>query len=79
MDLPNRTEAIDVSSVDGIAEAIAVEWSSRSFDGEPLGKPTHSFDLGTHGALKITMENGDVLVIGTSEWATVDFYNADSA
>lgn len=79
MELPNRVEKLDVSGVPGIAEALDIEWSSRDYEGKPPGEPTKVFDLGTHGALKLTLADGTVLVIGTSEWCTVDYYAPHAA
>lgn len=76
MELQNKVKMIDVSDVPGIAEALDIDWSVRDYEGKPTGEPTMSFDLGTHGALKLTLSDGTVLVIGTSEWCTVDFYSA---
>lgn len=79
MDLTNKVEKLDVSGVPGIAEALDIECSGREFEGKPLGQPTKVFDLGTHGALKLTLANGIVLVIGTSEWCTVHYYAPPAA
>lgn len=74
MELPNTVNKIDVSDSPGIAEALDIEWSSRNYEGQPPGAPTKSFELGTHGALKLTLADGSILIIGTSEWCTVDYY-----
>lgn len=74
MDLPNSVTKLDVSGVAGIAEALDIAVSYRDYEGQPLGDPTKEFDLRTHGALQLTLSNGTVLVIGTSEWCTVSYY-----
>ena len=74
MELPNQVKKLDVSDAPGIAEAVDIEWSSRKYDGMPIGACTKSFELGTHGALKLTLADGTVIVIGTSEWCIVDYY-----
>ena len=74
MELPNKTQLLDVSDVRGITEALDIEWSSRDYEGKPAVEPAITFDLNTHGALKLTLANGDVLVVGTSEWCSVDYY-----
>jgi len=74
MILENATIEIDVSDVSDIVNALAIKYSSRNYEEEPTIEPTKSFDLITGGALKLTMKNGATFVIGTSEWATVDYY-----
>ena len=74
MDVQNKIEKLDVTGALGISEALLVEWSSREYEGQPLGSPTKVFELSTHGALKLTLADGTVLVISTSEWCTVDYY-----
>ena len=70
----NRVNALEVSSVPGIAEALDIHWSSRDYAGKPISSPTKTFNLQTHGALQLTLADGAVLVIGTSEWCDVDYY-----
>lgn len=74
MDLPNNVNKLNLDGVRGIAEALDIQWSSRDYEGKPTAAPTKTFDLDTHGALQLTLTDGTVLVIGTSEWCTVDYY-----
>ena len=78
-ELFNAVKKLDVSGVPGVAGALDIEWSSRPYEGKPQGEPTKVFELTPHGALELTLADGTVLVIGTSEWCTVDYYAPPAA
>ena len=76
MSLSNEVNVLDISDAPGISEALAIGSSSHRYGLELTNKPTKTFTLETHGALQLTLDNGAVLVIGTSEWCSVTYYAA---
>ena len=64
-------EIIDVSEIDGIKEAKYISWDEREDVETDI-----EFNLPTGGGLALTLENGDVFIFTTSEWATLEIKRA---
>ena len=68
-------EAVDVSHIEGLRAAEFIDHPSVEKDEYDIieKKAAINFDLPTHGGLKLTLSNGDVIFIFTSEWCDVHY------
>ena len=72
--MKNPSSPVDVSQFASIKEAFTVDDGTTEWAGKPADESGLQIELPTHGAMQLTLADGTVLVIWTSEWGGVSIH-----
>jgi hypothetical protein len=72
--MKNPSGPVDVSQFASIQEAFTVDDGTSEWAGKPTDESGLQIELPTHGAMQLTLADGTVLVIWTSEWGGVSIH-----